>query len=84
MDWGERMHRRHRGHVSHGVVIIDDGATLPEGAQVNVEVVEDVASKEQASDSLADRLKRLAGSAKDLPTDLARNHDHYLHGQGKR
>ncbi|MCH7871708.1 MAG: hypothetical protein IID33_08395 [Planctomycetes bacterium] len=35
--------------------------------------------------TLGERLLRHAGAAGDgLPTDLARNHDHYLHGQAKR
>lgn len=30
------------------------------------------------------RLLKLAGTAKGLPKDLAKNHDHYLHGAAKR
>jgi hypothetical protein len=34
--------------------------------------------------SLYDRLRPLIGAAQGLPTDLARNHDHYLHGGDKQ
>lgn len=30
------------------------------------------------------KLRSLAGTAKNLPADLATNHDHYLHGTSKR
>jgi hypothetical protein len=30
------------------------------------------------------KLRALAGTAKNLPADLAANHDHYLHGMAKR
>jgi hypothetical protein len=31
-----------------------------------------------------ERLRSLAGKARNLPDDLAANHDHYLHGTAKR
>jgi hypothetical protein len=34
--------------------------------------------------SVLQKLRSLAGSAKNLPADLAANHDHYLHGTAKR
>ena len=30
------------------------------------------------------RLKKFAGAVRGLPSDMARNHDHYLHGRPKR
>jgi hypothetical protein len=33
---------------------------------------------------LAKKLRKLSGSAKGLPPDLAENHDHYIHGLPKR
>ena len=30
------------------------------------------------------KLRSLAGAARNLPADLAANHDHYLHGAAKR
>jgi hypothetical protein len=34
--------------------------------------------------SWGEALLEVAGSAQGLPSDLARNHDHYLHGAPKR
>ncbi len=39
---------------------------------------------EQPGPSLFEDLLSLAGKAKGLPQDLARNHDHYIHGTPKR
>ncbi len=47
---------------------------LPDGTQVRVE----------PRTTVADRLAAFIGIADDLPADLARNHDHYLHGAPKR
>ncbi len=75
-----------RGKVSHGVVILDDTTALPDGTVVRVVPVEadegDEAHQEGAS--LSEKLLRLAGTVKGLPPDLARNHDHYLHGLPKK
>jgi hypothetical protein len=32
---------------------------------------------------ILEKLRSLAGAARDLPSDLADNHDHYLHGTSK-
>jgi len=34
--------------------------------------------------SVMEKLRRMAGKANGLPRDMARNHDHYLHGVPKR
>lgn len=68
----------YRGTVSGGVVVPEHGASLPEGAQVRIELVE------QPQTTLGQRLMKFAGKAKGLPKDMARNHDHYLHGQPKK
>jgi len=67
------------GLVKNGVVILDEGHALPEGARVRIELV----GNGEAS-SLAQGLLQWAGQGVDLPEDLARNHDHYLHGQPKQ
>jgi hypothetical protein len=69
------------GKVSGGVVVLDDPKSLPEGTAVNVQPVGRSGKKRL---SLAAKLRRWAGQCKGLPSDLARNHDHYLHGQPKR
>ena len=64
----------YRGTVKGGVVHLESDAKLPEGTEVRVEPLE------SASPQVFEKLAKLAGRAKDLPPDLARNHDHYLHG----
>jgi hypothetical protein len=73
----------YQGKVSNGVVVLDEGATLPDGTIVRVEPVGQPPPATPGG-SLAERLLKLAGTVEDLPPDLARNHDHYLHGQPKR
>ncbi len=74
------------GRVRNGVIVFENGDVLPEGTVVRIEAV---ALNQQASGppgtTLGQRLLRHAGAAGEgLPSDLARNHDHYLHGQPKR
>lgn len=71
------------GKVINGVVVLDNGASLPEGTTVRVEPADEGDSDKPAG-SLAEEMLKLAGSVKDLPSDMARNHDHYLHGFPKR
>ena len=68
------------GTVQNGVVVLDRQDVLPEGARVAVELQE--APKNHPT--LRERLLRLAGTVDDLPPDMARNHDHYLHGAPKK
>jgi hypothetical protein len=74
----------YRGHVENGMVVLDANVELPEGALVQVAVVEnrivlqqDVPETEPANPALM----HFAGAAKDLPPDAARNLDRYLYGQ---
>ncbi len=63
------------GIVINGQIVLEPSQIrLPEGAKVRVELV--------AEPTLAFLLK-YAGKARDLPADLAENHDHYLHGKPK-
>jgi hypothetical protein len=68
----------YRGKVSGGVIVLERGVELPDGAAVRVEVL----PPEQTT--LGQRLMKFAGRAAELPADMADNHDHYLHGQPKR
>lgn len=72
-----------RGKVSNGVVVLDDSGALPDGTVVRVEPVEE-AEASQGGESVGAMLRRLSGIVKGLPRDLARNHDHYLHGLPKK
>ncbi len=74
------------GHVENGVVVVDGPATLPDGARVKIEILPaaGAGAADGAVPTLYDQLAPLVGAAKGLPRDLARNHDHYLHGQPKK
>ena len=41
-------------------------------------------ARDGARKPVLQKLRSLAGAAKNLPADLAANHDHYLHGVAKR
>ena len=66
----------YRGQVKNGVIVLDEPLTLPEGTIVKVEAAEPNADLE----GLKAGLLQLAGMVKGLPSDMARNHDHYIHG----
>jgi Rad3-related DNA helicase len=68
------------GEVKNGVVVFDEGHQIPDGTRVEVIV----RATPQKSTTLRDRLLKLAGTVDDLPSDMARNHDHYIHGAPKR
>jgi hypothetical protein len=71
----------YRGHVKNGIVVLDEMLNLPEGAEVQVAVVP---PSTEESTTLGARLMKFAGTLEGLPSDLARNHDHYLHGAPKK
>ena len=68
------------GTVENGVVKLPAGVQLPDGTEVEVTLL--VATKE--AEQFTDELVRIASQTKNLPADLARNHDHYLHGLPKK
>jgi hypothetical protein len=71
------------GTVSHGVVVLPSDAKLQEGAKVRVQSLPARRRKRRpnrSAASLSGILLTFAGKAKRLPKDIARNHDHYLHG----
>ena len=67
-----------QGHIENGVVVLDEPVSVPDGTLVRVEVIA------PARKTLAERFKSVIGAGVDLPEDLARNHDHYLHGTPKQ
>ncbi len=71
---------KYTGKIRDGVVVLEGLPPLKNGTLVVVEPVPQ--SGELAS--LGQRLKRFSGAAKGLPRDLARNHDHFLHGRPKK
>jgi hypothetical protein len=74
------------GHFKNGVVVFDAPPALPEGAAVEVApIVPPVPPQDDsAPPTWGEVLKDFAGKAKGLPSDMARNHDHYIHGTRKR
>lgn len=66
------------GHIENGVVVFDEPITVPAGTLVRVEVI--AATRK----TLVKRFENVIGAGVDLPEDLAKNHDHYLHGTPKQ
>jgi hypothetical protein len=86
------------GTVINGAIVLENGPALPEGSKVKVFLaIDDGASQmdrtqvdsaifqpAEKKTTLGQRLLKLAGIAKDLPSDMAEQHDHYVHGTPKR
>ncbi len=74
------------GEVRNGQIVLENGVQLPEGTRVRVEPVR--AGKRARSGhrraTVGQRLMKFAGIVHDLPSDMVRNHDHYLHGHPKK
>jgi hypothetical protein len=70
-----------KGRVTRGVVVVENGGALPEGAVVRIELA---CRSAKALRSLRATLLRHAGKGRRLAPDLAENHDHYIHGRPKR
>jgi hypothetical protein len=75
-----RVVMKYTGKVRDGVVVLEGSPPLKDGTVVAVEPLEQTSR----GSNLGQRLKRFSGSAKGLPQDMARNHDHYLHGRPKK
>jgi len=77
------MAETYMGQVQNGVVVLDEGTPpLPEGTRLRVELVEE--SVPARGRTLADRYASIIGIAEGLPTDMAEEHDHYIHGTPRR
>ena len=74
------------GHFQNGIIVLDGGIPLPEGAAVEVQVI--VPQSQPVLDdelpTLAESLEDFIGILEDLPEDAATNHDHYLYGTPKK
>ena len=68
------------GIVENGIVNLPADAALPNGTKVRIETV----SKPPTKNQLTQRLVSIASTARNLPSDLAAEHDHYIHGTPKR
>jgi len=77
----------YQGKVKSGIVIVADDVISPEGADVVV-MLPEAESAQPGEPTIWTKLSDLGQWAEDLPTDLptdlASNHDHYLHSPSKR
>lgn len=77
-----------RGKVKDGVIVLEGGASLPDGTEVTISAPAPSSgpdkSVEEMKQKLLDLLQRIESEPCDLPSDLAENHDHYLYGLPKR
>jgi hypothetical protein len=69
----------YRGHIKNGQILLNEPVALPEGAEVNVEVIENG----EPQVTIWDKLLELAGTVEG-PTDWPKKNDHYLYGTPKR
>ena len=79
----------YRGIVKNGVVVLENGVTLPEGAPVRIEFQPATPPASPPTTSgegqpLSEEVLKFAGTFEGLPADFARNHDHYIHGAPKK
>jgi hypothetical protein len=75
------------GQVREGRIVLEGDPSLPEGAEVRVELITITSPENVAKDAgptLGEKLMKFAGNAVGLPADASRNHDHYLYGTPKR
>ena len=76
----------YKGHVKNGVIMLDEPGDLKDGQRVSVRPLRAPrrSSKKAARRlTLYERLKDVVGIVKGLPSDFAKNHDHYIHGRPK-
>lgn len=74
----------YRGHVRNGQIMLDEPIALPEGAELRIEVSTTPSTPNDEHETLKSLLLRHAGKGRDLPADLAANHDHYAHGKPRQ
>ena len=72
------------GKVRNGVVVLENGTGLPDGTDVRVEPFSRDESAVVEGPTLAEQFADVIGTVPDLPSDMAAQHDHYLHGAPKR
>ena len=73
----------YKGTVKGGVVVLEADSTLAEGTQVLIQPLAR-GSAATGQPTIWQKLRKYAGVVTGLPTDMARNHDHYIHGQPTR
>lgn len=71
------------GTVKNGVIVVNGNPPLTEGATVSIEFESPITSDAKTIPSIINRYQEFIGIVNDLPSDFARNHDHYIHGTPK-
>jgi len=79
----------YHGHIQNGVIVFDNQPPWPEGTRVRIEAIQPAPSDRPAGNARppqtwAEVFGDLVGRAQGLPADMARNHDHYLHGAPRK
>ena len=74
----------YRGEVKNGVVVFAKGVKSPDGTEVRVEPFARDENVAVEGPTLAEQFADVIGTVPDLPSDMAAQHDHYLHGAPKR
>ena len=69
----------YKGKVENGQIKLPPDATLPEGAEVTVDVEVRAEDFPEWSRGLIKLIKN-----RDWPEDMSSNHDHYIHGTPKK
>jgi len=64
--------------VEEGKIVLPAGTNWPDGTVVRIEPVQEEVP------TLWDTLKEFEGAASGLPPDMAKNHNHYIHGHPKQ
>jgi hypothetical protein len=67
------------GIVHDGVIVPDNATSLPEGTRVRI-----VIASTKGPKPFGERFGQFKGAAVGLPTDLAKQHEHYRLGAPKR
>jgi hypothetical protein len=68
----------YKGHIKNGTIVLDQPVSLPEGAEVSVDLV-----NVQPAVPLAESLKGVIGKVTELPPDASSQKRHYLYGHPK-
>jgi hypothetical protein len=66
--------------VENDIIKLPPGIHVPDGTKLEITLPEAMTAKKSAAPPYV----KLAGLADDMPADLARNLDHYIHGHAKK